>query len=102
MGMESKLRHDLRHPVATISMIASTMAAFGDDIDTGTVDSYLGQIQVERSRLAELVGPLRIDLSEFDEAVRAFRAKPTSKSLATYLDRVAQDLIGTLSSDDAP
>lgn len=99
--MESKLRHDLRHPFATISMIASTMAAFGDDIDTGTVGSYLDQIQVERSRLDDLAAAAGIDLTGLDQAVHAFCAKPMSREAALNLDRVAQGLIGLISSEDA-
>lgn len=82
-------------------MIASTMAAFGDDIDTGTVGSYLDQIQMERSRLGELAAVTDIDLTGLDQAVEAFCAEPTSRETALNLDRVAQGLIGLISSEDA-
>lgn len=95
------MRHDLRHPFATISMIASTMAAFGDDIDMGTVGSYLEQIQVERSRLGELVVTAQIDLTALDQAVQAFCDEPSSREAALNLDRIAQQLIGLISSQDA-
>lgn len=72
--MDGRIRHDIRHPVATISMIASTMAVFEGNVDPGTLATYRGQVTDELSslrRLADMHG-VTLDLDDLSKAVESF------------------------------
>ena len=92
--MESRLRHDLRHPVATISMIASTVVAFTDGLDTDTIRTYRVQVRAEVARLRELSqqNELDLDLSVLESAAEAF-CNQSSAQMAAELDDAAKNLI---------
>lgn len=100
--MESKTRHDLRHPLATISMIASTIAAFGDEVGGETVDQYRNQVVRERDDLKRLLHEHRVSLSlrQFDRLVDGFSASPTQE-IAKSLDEICHELIASLSGGGA-
>ncbi len=99
--MESKIRHDLRHPLATISMIASTMAAFGDEVDHGSIEIYRKQVVIELDELTRLVREhaVTLPLQELTERVGRFSADPIS-GIAQSLDDTCHSLIERLSGGD--
>lgn len=99
--MESKIRHDLRHPLATISMIASTMAAFGDEVDHASIEIYRRQVVIELDELTRLVREhaVTLPLNELTELVDGFSADPTS-TIAQSLDETCHSLVSRLSVGD--
>lgn len=99
--MESKTRHDLRHPLATISMMASAIASFGDQIGADTIDSYRDQVLLERDQLKEVMAQhgLSLSLGQLEESLAEFCANPTPEA-ARSLDRTCHDLIAQLMGED--
>jgi signal transduction histidine kinase len=76
--MDRRARHDLRQPIATMSMIASTLAQLGGTVDQKTKSAYREQVEVELERLDGLVGsfgapidlePLKLAAARFVEDV---------------------------------
>ena len=72
--MDRRARHDLRQPIATMSMIASTLAQLGGAVDQNTKSSYREQVEVELGRLNGLVRSLgaQIDLEPVRLAAARF------------------------------
>ena len=72
--MDRRARHDLRQPIATMSMIASTLAQLGGAVDQKTKSSYREQVEVELGRLEGLVGSFEasIDLEPLKLAAARF------------------------------
>lgn len=74
MAMDRRARHDMRQPIATMSMIASTLAQLGETVDQKTKSSYREQVEVELGRLDGLVGSFEapIDLEPLKLAAARF------------------------------
>jgi signal transduction histidine kinase len=74
MAMDRRTRHDLRQPIATMSMIASTLAQLGESVGAETKNSYREQVGVELERLDELIRDHRasIDASNLKDAAMRF------------------------------
>ncbi|MEO7804653.1 MAG: hypothetical protein ABIS18_10075 [Actinomycetota bacterium] len=72
--MDGRIRHDIRHPVATISMIASTMAAFAGNVDLDTLETYRAQVKDELVSLRQITDThgVSLDLDELAKTVDGF------------------------------
>jgi K+-sensing histidine kinase KdpD len=72
--MDRRARHDLRQPIATMSMIASTLAQLGGAVDQKTKSSYREQVEVELKRLDDLIANYEdaIDLDPLKQAAARF------------------------------
>lgn len=97
-SMESRLRHDLRHPLATISMIASALAEFGDTVDDQQVTRYHTQVKVELESLHSLVEENKVELSfsELEQRIGDFLASPGSADAASALDEACRTVMQQL------
>jgi len=61
--MDRRARHDLRQPIATMSMIATTLAQFGEEVDDETKGAYRAQVEMELGRLDELLEKYGVDMA---------------------------------------
>lgn len=78
-------------------MIASTIAAFSDEVDRASVETYRKQVVVELTELNRLVEHhgLALPLEEVSELVGRFSADPTVQT-AESLDRACHRLMSQL------
>lgn len=72
--MDGRIRHDIRHPVATISMIASTMAVFEGNLDGKTLSAYCDQVRDELTSLIRTADEhgVALELDDLAKAVDRF------------------------------
>ena len=96
--MESKTRHDLRHPIATISMIASTMAEFGATVDADTARMYGDQViaEVGSFRLKMREHAIDLDVAALERAAAEFARDPLSSESSSSLDVQCKALLDLL------
>jgi len=99
--MESRLRHDLRHPISTISMIASTMAEFGDSVEEESLRAYGSQVMAELVALEQLIQEhdLNLELGRFRHLAEGFAASPRDVSLAVQLEAECKKVIERLATE---
>lgn len=96
--MESQARHDVRHPLATISMIASTVSEFGTAIDSDTLDEYRLRIGSELESLASQLKlhDVDMDIGELEKAAQAFVADMEDVTAASSVAEVCGVLLEEL------
>ncbi|MCA1838816.1 MAG: hypothetical protein ABR507_02155 [Actinomycetota bacterium] len=97
--MESKVRHDLRHPIATISMIASTLAEFGDSVDGETASMYGEQVSREIKGFADKMKQhsVAFDTEKLEQAASLFVDDPSVATRAAGLEAECRKLLELLS-----
>ncbi len=102
--MDRQARHDLRQPIATMSMIATTLAQFGEEVDEETKSAYRAQVQVELERLNELLEKHGVDMAvdELRGAARQFLERVDDPDRGFELEQQCSALLLELSKKGTP
>ncbi len=102
--MDRQARHDLRQPIATMSMIATTLAQFGEGVDEETKSAYRAQVEVELERLNELLEKYGVVMAvdELTGAARKFLESVDDPARGLELEKQCSVLLLGLSKKGAP
>lgn len=93
--MQPRARHDLRDPVATIAMIASTVTAFFDTIDRSTLRSYTEQVGKELAKLEALLERhgIEVEVERLKKLAEAFVERPEDGARGEALEDECRRLL---------
>lgn len=102
-AMESRVRHDLRSPIANISMIASTVNDLGDSLGETAISRLRDRVRVELEELDSRLATHNVVLDDggFRKAADVFLSDSYQKEAADSLLRACNELLGSMGAPNA-
>lgn len=96
--MKPGIRHDIRHAVATIFLIASTAHAFGREFGAGSLEASATEAAAQLERLRALIArhDVTLDLTELTRTIQAFLRDPGVDARGLAVEDACRAVLGEL------
>lgn len=96
--MQPGIRHDIRHPIATIFLIASTAHAFGREFGAESLEASATEAVAQLERLLALLArhDVTLDLTELTRAIQAFLRDPAAAPRGLAVEDACRAVLGEL------